>query len=159
MAEETSVTPLMEWLVTHTDLNSLDELSLATGVDLPSLRKIDSGEATPSAHHVKAIRRIFPALPLETIKRHGVVTPDHISTRRGTLPEGTTLHIGTVGELEVGDYIPYVPPRGHVVTFGSQWVRVRSTERQGPLLMTVDFGGILRTFACDLSIRFARIAV
>ena len=159
MSEEATVSPLLEWLVTNTDLTSLDELSLATGVDLPSLRKIDSAEATPSSHHVKALRRIFPGLPLDVIKRHGIATPDHISTRRGTLPEGTSLHVGTVGELQVGDYVPYVPPRGHVMTFGSQWVQVLSTERQGSLLVTVDFGGVLRTFACDMSIRFARIAV
>lgn len=148
---------LLQWLEENTDFTSLDELSLASGVDLPSLQKFSAGEAIPSLHHVKALKRVFPRLPIELIKRHDVETPEHISTRRGTLPEGTELHVGTVRDLMVGDYVPYVLPKGHESTFGSHWVQVRSTTKQS-ILTLIDLGGIQRSFNSEMSIRFARIA-
>ena len=150
--------PLIDWLKENTDFTSLDELSLASGVDLPSLQKFAAGEATPSIHHIKALKRVFTRLPVELIKRHGVETPEHISTRRGTLPEGTEIHVGTVRDLIAGDYVPYVLPQGHESTFGSHWVQVRSATKQS-ILTLVDLGGIQRAFNSDMSIRFARIAV
>jgi hypothetical protein len=150
--------PLLQWLTENTDFTSLDELSLASGVDLPSLQKFNAGEAIPSIHHVKALKRVFPRMPIEIIKTHRVETPEHISTRRGMLPEGTELHVGTVRDLMVGDYIPYVLPQGHESTFGSHWVQVRSTTKQS-ILTLVDLGGIQRSFNSEMSIRFARIAI
>lgn len=159
MSDEQQPLSLLEWLQKNTDLTSLDELSLASGVDLPSLTKINAGEATPSPHHVKALRRIFSGIPAEVLKRHTISVPDHISTRRGTLPEGTELHIGTVSDLRVGDYVPYVPARGQSTTFGSHWVQVRSLVPQGITKTIIDFGGIVRPFSPELSIRFARNAI
>jgi hypothetical protein len=146
--------PLIEWLKNNTDLTSLDELAMASGVDLPSLQKFNAGEAVPSIHHVKSLRRIFPKMPLEVLKSHDVTVPEHISTRRGTLPDGTELHTGKVRDLLAGDYIPYVLPKGHETAFGSHWVQVRSTFPQN-LFHRLDLGGIERPFHSDISIRFA----
>jgi hypothetical protein len=157
MDEAGAQMPLLEWLKTNTDFTSLDELSLASGVDLPSLQKFNAGEALPSIHHVKSLRRVFPKMPLDVLKTHTVTSPEHISTRRGTLPEGTELHTGKVRDLMVGDYIPYVLPKGHESIFGSHWVQVRSTIKQN-ILHRLDLGGIERPFHSDVSIRFARKA-
>ena len=158
MAEPSSGT-LLEWLKENTDLTSLEELSLATGVELPSLYKINNGDALPSIHHIKAIRRIYPRLPLELMKRHVIHTPEYISTRRGVLPDNTVLHVGRVKELRPGDLIPYLPIRsGSETVSGSHWVEVRSITSLTPLSSTVDFGGLSAHYVHDVSIRFARKA-
>lgn len=147
---------LLGWIQHHTDFASLEELSVATGVDLRTLRRIDAAEVLPTAPHTKALRTLFPGLPVELLQRHAHPEPVYSSTPAGALPAGTEFHAGTASDLRVGDLIPYTPPKGGAPRSGAHWIEVERVEEEGTLTLAIIFGGT--RLACDkkMSIRFAR---
>jgi hypothetical protein len=149
----------MDWLRENTSFSTLDQLAIATGVELPTLRDIEDGKVLPNPLHVDAIKRIAPSIPASILSRHTIIEPETVIAARGALPgESMELHLGKVKDLQPGDYVPYIPRLSHERRTGSYWVEVRAVSHVKATIATVNFGGVERNYGPEVSIRFARRA-
>lgn len=150
---------MLEWLRENTEFTTLDQLAMATGVELPTLRDIDARKVLPSPLHVDAIKRSAPSIPVSLLHQHAIIEPESVVSPRGTLPEASmTLHVGKIKDLQVGDHVSYVPRLSHERRVGSHWVEVRSVTSLKITSTLVNFGGVERIYSPEMSIRFARRA-
>lgn len=149
----------MEWLRDNSPFKTLEQLSMASGVELQTLRDIDESKVLPNSLHVDAIKRVVPAIPASTLSQHAIVEPETVIAPRGALPqENMELHLGKVKDLQAGDCVSYIPRLSHERRKGNYWVEVRSVAHLNATTTSVDFGGVERTYSPEVSIRFARRA-
>lgn len=122
---ESTISPLEKWLEENADGISLQQLAFSSGFHFEHLRLIALGLATPNEAHIQALRRIIPNLPTALLDSHRAAIPDSLATKRGSVPAGCKLTIIPVSEIQVGDWISYIPTslsaRGK-----SHWVQVLS---------------------------------
>lgn len=159
MTEVLTEPSLLEWLRANTEFTTLDQLAIATGVELPTLRSIDAKRVLPSPFHVDAIKRSVPNIPVSLLNQHSIVEPESLVSPRGTLPEPSmSLNVGKIKDLQPGDYVSYVPRLSHERRAGSHWVEVISVTAVRTTSINVNFGGVERNYSPEMSIRFARRA-
>lgn len=159
MTEPSNDSTLLQWLMENTEFSTLDELAMATGVELPTLRNIDASKVLPNALHTDAIKRAIPSLPVALLNKHAIIEPETVESARGAMPEASmVLNLGKIKDLQVGDFVPYVPRLSHERRVGSHWVEVRSVTPLKVTSTSINFGGVERNYSPEMSIRFARRA-
>lgn len=137
---------------------TVDQAHIVTGIDNRHLKQMNQGIMSPSDDHIDRFNQTLGEAYLESYNWHTVPVPETIETAKGSLPENHVLiRRTTVGELRVGDLVPYIPNKR---SRKSLWVEVRSiksdeTEENSEVL-EIDLGGIVQYFQPFAPIRVAR---
>lgn len=135
--EDSKSSPLEEWIKENAEDITLQQLAFSSGVHYDSLRLIADGDALPDWSHIQALRRIIPSLPTNLLEAHRVASPAAIKTGRGSVPPGSKFMIIPVSEIQVGDYIAYIPA-AKSLRGKAHWVQVNSI-RLSDRVARVDF--------------------
>lgn len=135
-----------------------DIVALISGIDRRHLRAMERGSMTPSEDHAIRLEQSLGSDALEQFGHGTIPKPEYLELKRGVLPPGHRLiRRTTVGQLMVGDLIPYLPPQK---AKSNLWVEVRSleedsTDEAGERLL-VDMGGVAQVMNRSTAVRVAR---
>lgn len=129
----------------------LDDLELVTGIRLDHLQMMMDGEALPSDHHARLLRRYLKRDEYRWMMRHSKPDLNIVTSRVGSLPEGHRLiPYLPARNLRPGDLIAHPSSGGGV----SRWVRVDEVREEDR--MVLDVGSIYAFIGKSTALRVAR---
>lgn len=129
----------------------LDDLELVTGIRLDHLQMMMDGEALPSEHHAKLLRKYLRPEEHRWMMRHTKPELNIVTSRVGSLPDGHRLipylpaHL-----LRKGDLIAHPSSGGGV----SRWIRVDEVREEDRMIL--DVGSIYAFIGKSTALRVAR---